>query len=97
MRRKSDLRHVAAKRLKDGSLAYYWAPPPRARALPGCPNTKPLGSNLLEAMEKAAALNAEFDRRKPYGWSPGGAAIAQVRTELRIPNGFLSSIAKNEM
>jgi hypothetical protein len=78
-------RHVEARRLADGSTAYYWRVPPRAR-VPDCPRCMPLGRDLDEVRRKADELNAAFDR----AWRRG-----EVRELLGIPNGFLSSVERS--
>jgi hypothetical protein len=82
---KNDLpRHVEAKRLADGDLAYYWRVPPAAR-MANCSSSAPLGRNLDHAKQVADELNAAFDR----AWRRG-----EVRDLLGIPNGFLSSVER---
>jgi hypothetical protein len=79
-------RHVEKRRLADGSTAYYWRVPPRAR-MPDCPRCMPLGRDLDEVKCKADELNAVYDRAGPR---------AEVRELLGIiQNGFLSSLERS--
>jgi hypothetical protein len=57
------VRHITAKTLRSGKVAYYWTAPPIWRALPGCPSSKALGTDQARAAHIAADLNAHFDRQ----------------------------------
>jgi len=60
MRTKS--KHVIAKRLKDGTVAYYWNAPPWFRQLHNdIPASLPLGDDLKEAKE---TINAPQRQRR---------------------------------
>jgi hypothetical protein len=91
-------RHVEARCLADGTIAYYWRAPPRFRPLAkGFPTCVPLGSNLASAERTAAALNEDFDcwRRGQRGQKH--TREAEIRGLLGIEkNGFLSSTKRAE-
>jgi hypothetical protein len=83
-------RHVLAKHLKGGDVAYYWNPPPWGRDFPGAPKATALRSDLTRATQAAATLNAKLDR------AARGHRSHSMRRQLRIvPNGFLSSVDEN--
>lgn len=78
-------RHVEAKRLADGGLAYYWHVPPYRR-IDNCPASLPLGRDVDEVKRKADELNAALDRAGPR---------AVTRELLGIENnGYLSSVER---
>jgi len=55
-------RYTRAKRLKDGSVAYYWAIPTWAKRQ-GCPlPPRALGQDWQDAFIAAEQLNLDFDR-----------------------------------
>jgi hypothetical protein len=84
MRTKS--KHVIAKRLKDGTVAYYWNAPPWFRQLHNdIPASLPLGDDLKEAKETINALNASVEKsRRAQRKLKWNARVKEVRKGLGI-------------
>jgi hypothetical protein len=71
-RRPKGPKYLREKRLKSGSLAYYWSPPTWAIAKGCALNPEPLGSNYVQAVERAAFLNKHFGEWRTGRKSSGG-------------------------
>jgi integrase len=59
-------RYMKARRLADGSVAYYWVPQERDVAVGFTLKAEPLGKSYGDAIERAQFLNAHLD-----GWREG--------------------------
>lgn len=69
-------RFMTEKRLRDGRVAYYWAPATRDRRA-GCPvDPEALGSDYSAAVERAGLLNSHLDAWRGRGAGGAGAVTA---------------------
>jgi hypothetical protein len=73
------------KRLRDGRTAYYWRPPRRAER-EGLPvHFEALGTNFVEAVERAIKLNTLYmSFPKTAKKSRRGCAVLPLQQEFRV-------------